>query len=300
MKKTYSGYKNILGGTASNETIEGCLVIEGGGFRGLHTQGFLDVMMREGLNLSCVIGVSAGALAGINYLSGQIGRSARINIGYRFDHRYIGLRALIHSGSVLDVGFLTEDRGITEPLDYARFNDPKKRFVAVATNCLTGKPVYFEKGKCSDILLAARASGTIPSISPEVMIDGVPYLDGGCCMRLPFHWAMEQGYQKIIVLRTRDASFRDAEIPDKRSRRMYGKKYPSLCDALDKNGKGYNRAIEELDRLSEEGRLLHITPSKPITVKKTERDIDKLGDLYFEGVRDAENMLDKLKAYLKN
>ena len=300
MKKTYSGYKNILSGTASKETIEGCLVIEGGGFRGLHSQGFLDVMMREGLNLSCVIGVSAGALAGINYLSGQIGRSARINIGYRFDHRYIGLRALIHSGSVIDVGFLTEDRGITEPVDSARFNDPQKRFVAVATNCLTGKPVYFEKGQCSDIMLAARASGTIPLISPEVMIDGVPYLDGGCCMRLPFRWAMEQGYQKIIVLRTRDASFRDAEIPDRRSRRTYGKKYPALCDALDKNGKGYNRAIEELDRLSAEGRLLHLTPSKPIIVKRTERDIDKLGDLYFEGVRDAEKMLDKLKAYLKN
>ena len=299
MGKTYSRYKDILCGTASTETIEGCLVIEGGGFRGLHSQGFLDVMMREGLNLSCVIGVSAGALSGINYLSGQIGRSARINIGFRHDHRYIGLRALIHSGSVIDVGFLTEDRGITEPLDWERFNDPGKRFVAVATNCLTGKPVYFEKGKCSDILLAARASGTIPSISPEVMIDGVPYLDGGCCMRLPYQWAIDQGFRKIIVLRTRDASYRDAEVPDARTRRNYGKKYPVLCDALDKNGKGYNRAVAELERLDAEGILLHITPSKPITVKKTERDVEKLGELYFEGVCDCENMLEKLKDYLQ-
>lgn len=300
MKKTYSRFEDILSGRASEETIDGCLVIEGGGFRGLHTQGFLDVMMREGLNLSCVIGVSAGALAGINYLSGQIGRSARINIGYRHDHRYIGLRALLHSGSVIDVGFLTEERGITEPLDWDRFSDPKKRFVAVATNCRTGKPVYFEKGKCSDILLAARASGTIPSISPEVMIDGEPYLDGGCCMRLPYRWAIDQGYRKIIVLRTRDASYRDYEGPDIRSRRNYGRKYPALCDALDKNGKGYNKAVDELDRLDSEGVLLHIYPSKPIDVKKTEGDVEKLGELYFDGVRDCENMLDRLKSYLKN
>ena len=300
MGKRYSGYENILSGTASKETIEGCLVIEGGGFRGIHTQGFLDVMMREGLNLSCVIGVSAGALSGINYLAGQIGRSARISIGCRHDHRYIGLRALINSGSVIDVGFLTEERGITEPLDLERFNDPERRFVAVAINCRTGKPVYFEKGKCSDIFLATRASSTIPSISPPVMIDGEPYMDGGCCMRLPFQWAIDEGYRKIIVLRTREASFRDQERPDKIGRILYGKRYPALSEALDTNGKGYNKAIAELERLDAEGVLLHVTPSKPITVKKTERDDEKLGELYFEGVRDCENMLDRLKAYLKN
>ena len=163
-------------GRASEALVPGCLVLEGGAFRGLYTQGFLDAMMENGLNLSCVVGVSAGALAGANYVSGQIGRSARTNLVYRHDSRYIGARSLLHSHSILDVGFLTEDRGVLEPLDRERFDRPEQRYVAVATDCETGEATYFEKGRCSDILLAARASATMPFLSPVVTIDGKPYL----------------------------------------------------------------------------------------------------------------------------
>ena len=196
-------------GRAPEGLAKGCLVVEGGAFRGLHTQGFLDVMMEHGLNLSCVIGVSAGALAGVNYVAGQIGRSARTNIAFRHDSRYIGAKSMLHSHSLLDVGFLTEDRGILEPLDRERFDRPERRFVAVATNCETGAATYFEKGKCGDILLAARASATMPFLSPVVMIDGAPYLDGGCACAIPYRWALDQGYEKIVVLRTRDKAYRD-------------------------------------------------------------------------------------------
>lgn len=71
MKKVYSGLAGIPDGRASEAVTEACLVLEGGAFRGLYTQGFLDAMMKNDLNLSCVIGVSAGALAGINYVSGR-------------------------------------------------------------------------------------------------------------------------------------------------------------------------------------------------------------------------------------
>ena len=90
MAKVYSRLDEIPKGTASDKITEGCLVLEGGAFRGLYTQGFLDAMMENDINLSCVIGVSAGALSGMNYVSGQIGRSGRINLGFRHDSRYIG------------------------------------------------------------------------------------------------------------------------------------------------------------------------------------------------------------------
>ena len=116
-RNQYSHFESLPTGRASNDLTEGCLVLEGGAFRGLYTQGVTDLLMLRNINFSCVIGVSAGALGGVGYVSGQIGRSARINIGYRHDARYIGVPALIRSHSILDVGFLTEERGITEPLD---------------------------------------------------------------------------------------------------------------------------------------------------------------------------------------
>ena len=165
-------------------------------------------MMLFGLNLTCVVGVSAGALSGLNYVAGQIGRSARINLGFRHDSRYVGAKAVAHAHSILDIGFLTEDRGVLEPFDWDRFSRPGQRFVAVATNCLSGEAEYFEKGACDDIMLAVRASATMPYISPMVDIGGVPYLDGGCACKIPYEWAIEQGFEKIVVLKTRELPFR--------------------------------------------------------------------------------------------
>ena len=321
-------------GRASEALIPGCLVLEGGAFRGLHTQGFLDVMMEQGLNLSCVIGVSAGALAGVNYVAGQIGRSARTNLAYRHDSRYIGARSLLHSHSLLDVGFLTEDRGVLEPLDRARFDRPEQRFVAVATNCETGEATYFEKGRCSDILLAARASATMPFISPMVMIDGIPYLDGGCACKIPYGWALDQGYERIVVVRTRDLSFRDEGRVRRRvdawtegyvKRRLPGagrvyrasptvadrlirreesavnriyRNYPALATALMEGPQRYNHQADELQRLQDTGRIFQAAPSRPIQVGTIEGDVNKLRDLYQQGREDCQNLLPDLRRYL--
>ena len=321
-------------GRAADTLIPGCLVLEGGAFRGLYTQGYLDAMMENGLNLSCVIGVSAGALAGVNYVSGQIGRSARTNLAYRHDSRYIGARSLLHSHSILDVGFLTEERGVLEPLDRARFDRPEQRFVAVATNCETGAATCFEKGKCGDILLAARASATMPFISPVVMIEGTPYLDGGCACAIPYTWAMEEGFEKILVLRTRELAFRDRGRVRRRAdalaegyvkRKLPGagriyraypavaerlvrreqsavnriyRDYPALAAALSEGSRRYNHQCEELRRLHKQGRLLQLCPSRPIEVGVIEGDVNKLRDLYFLGRDDCLAQLPALRQYL--
>ena len=53
--KIYSRIDEIPEGRASEKITQGCLVLEGGAFRGLYTQGFLDALMLNDINLSCVI-----------------------------------------------------------------------------------------------------------------------------------------------------------------------------------------------------------------------------------------------------
>ncbi len=55
------------------------LVLEGGGMRGLFTAGVLDAFYARGLSFDGVIGVSAGAVFGVNFLSRQPGRVLRYN-----------------------------------------------------------------------------------------------------------------------------------------------------------------------------------------------------------------------------
>ena len=296
-KKAYSRMSEIPTGRAGGELSDACLVLEGGAFRGLYSQGFLDAMMLNGVGLGCVIGVSAGALSGVSYVSGQIGRSARINLGFRRDSRYVGVKALLHGRSILDIGFLTEDRGILEPLDEERFYGSEQRFVAVTTNCLTGETSYFEKGACDDIMLAVRASATMPFISPAVIIDGEPHLDGGCSCKIPYEWALGQGFEKILVIRTRELDFRKEAKEQPIALRVYGE-YPAFARRLARSRIDYNRQCDEIERLHAEGRLLRFAPSEHVSVSRIEGDLEKLGDLYWLGCHDALENLEAMRSYL--
>ncbi len=296
-EKIYSGLDRIPQGKASEKLVPGCLVLEGGAFKGLYTQGFLDAMMTRDLNLQCVIGVSAGALAGINYVSGQIGRSARIALTYRHDPRYVGLKALRNSRSIVDVGFLTEERGIYEPLDRERFDRTEQRFLAVATNCLTGEAEAFEKGKCGDILLAVRASATLPYLAPMVKIDGTPYLDGGCACKIPYRWALDEGFERILVIRTREIEFRKKNREDPLAEKVYHR-YPKIMEKIRCMNLEANREFEEVEQLHAEGRILRIAPSREVKVSRLERDMEKLGDLYWLGYQDGLDREKAIREYL--
>lgn len=56
----------------------------------------MDVFWKK-IEFPYVIGVSAGALNAGNYISKQIGRSARVNIDYVDDPRYIGFKHLLRN-----------------------------------------------------------------------------------------------------------------------------------------------------------------------------------------------------------
>ena len=59
-----------------------CLVLEGGGMRAIYTCGVLDFLMENKINVDKIVGVSAGALYGVNYFSKQPHRALRYNKKY--------------------------------------------------------------------------------------------------------------------------------------------------------------------------------------------------------------------------
>lgn len=154
--KVFSGLDRLPKGLASEQLTEGCVVLEGGAFRGLYTSGVLDALMEAGINLSCTVGVSAGALNGMNYVSGQIGRSGRLNLTYRHDSRYVGLKAIRKNRGVIGFDFILKNVNKEDPLNEERFFRPDRRFIVVATDCITGRPRYFEKAERETIFQAVQ------------------------------------------------------------------------------------------------------------------------------------------------
>lgn len=294
----YSSLSQIPNGHINPDIIvPGCLVLEGGAFRGLYTQGALDAMMENDINVQTTIGVSAGALSGLSYVSGQIGRSARINLHYRHNPDYIGLGAMLHDHGVTGFTFAFEEYDRKEPLDRPVFNDPKRRFLAVATDIESGEPVFFEKGECSDTMKAIQASATVPYVSEPVELDGHLCLDGGCSCPIPVDWAMEQGFDKIMVIRTRDRAYRKTTpSPGPLIDAEYGK-YPAFAQKLKTQLERYNALAEHINDLEQQGRVLVLAPEEPVNISRFEGDMEKLGALYWQGYREAMARMAEIKGY---
>ena len=297
MGNKYSRIDEIPNGMASEELTEGCLVLEGGAFRGLYTQGYLDALMLNNINFQTVIGCSAGAMAGMNYVAGQIGRSARANLGYRHESSFIGVESLKRAHSVIRLDFLLKDYNGIELINIRRFYDPRRRFVAVCTDCDTGETLYFDRDYCGNIADAVKASASMPFVTPMVNVDGKMCLDGGASCKIPYQWAIDQGYEKIVVIKTRENGFRK-KVSDKKSAQRIYRNHQAFAEKVDESSAAYNRQCDELEELNASGRMLVIAPSQKVTVRRVEGNMEKLGNLYWLGYNDALANMDQLKEYL--
>ena len=114
------------------------LLLEGGGMRGLYTAGVLDVFMEHKIEIDGIIGVSAGALFGMNYKSKQIGRVLRYNKKYAGNKEYMGLYSLLKTGNIMNEDFcFNKIVNELDPVDFDTFKKSKVEFYAVVTNIET-------------------------------------------------------------------------------------------------------------------------------------------------------------------
>ena len=268
------------------------LVLEGGGLRGVFTCGVLDCFMDHGVRFPFTVGVSAGACNGLSYMSGQRGRAKKSNIDLMEEHHYVGFKYLLTQGCIMDFKLLFED--FPEkiiPYDYEAYFSNPDRFVMVTTNCITGKAEYFEEKNSSErVMDIVRASSSLPFVSPITYVDGIPMLDGGIVDSIPVEYAINQGYDKLVVILTRNKGYRKKESRMPLAKVTY-KKYPNLRKALQERNATYNRTMNLIERLESEGKITVIRPLKPVEVGRMEKDTSKLRALYQEGYDVAKRLL---------
>lgn len=272
------------------------LVLEGGGLRGVFTCGVLDCFMDNGIHFPFTIGVSAGACNGLSYMSGQRGRAKASNIDLMDKYHYVGFRYLLTQRCIMDFKLLFED--FPEkiiPYDYDTYFSNSDRFVMVTTNCLTGEAEYLEeKASPSRVMEIVRASSSLPFVSPITFVDGIPMLDGGIADSVPVEYAMSQGYERLVVVLTRNKGYRKDDSSMPMAKVIY-RKYPMLQKALSERNAVYNRTMDLIETLEEEGKIKVIRPIKPVKVSRMEKDTAKLSDLYQEGYEVAARLIKQIQ-----
>lgn len=268
------------------------LVLEGGGLRGVFTCGVLDCFMDHEIRFPFTVGVSAGACNGLSYMSGQRGRAKKSNIDLMDEHHYVGFRYILTQKCIMDFKLLFEE--FPEkiiPYDYDAYFSNPDRFVMVTTNCLTGKAEYHEEKQSSKrVMEIVRASSSLPFVSPVTYVDDIPMLDGGIADSIPVEYAMSQGYNKMVVVLTRNKGYRKKASKMHLAKVAY-KKYPNLRKALQDRNAAYNRTMDLIESLEAEGKITVIRPLKPVMVGRMEKDTAKLLALYQEGYEVAEKAI---------
>ena len=268
------------------------LVLEGGGMRGVFTCGVLDSFMDRGIRFPYTIGVSAGACNGLSYMSGQRGRAKYSNIDLLEKYQYIGLKYLLKKRNIMDFDLLFQE--FPEhilPYDYEAYFSCPERYEMVTTNCVTGEANYFEEKRDKHrVIDIVRASSSLPFVCPIAYVDNEPMLDGGIVDSIPVERAMKMGYGQNVVVLTRNRGYRKTER-DIRIPYFIYRRFPRLRVVLSHRCECYNRQLELVERLEDEGKIIAVRPMERLEVDRLESNSTKLRALYDEGYACAEKIL---------
>ncbi len=203
-----------------------CLVLSGGGARGMAHIGVLKILEELRVPIDCIAGTSMGAVVGGLYASGMTAaqiettmrsvdwqeafRDAppRRDLAFRRkqDDRNFLVRlplGLKHGQILLPKGFIQGQklqetlRQLTLPFSNStNFDLLPTPFRAVSTDLLSGDAVVMDKG---DLSIAMRASISAPGVFAPVETQGRLLVDGGLAENLPIDVARRMHADILIV-----------------------------------------------------------------------------------------------------
>lgn len=276
------------------------IVLEGGGVRGIYTAGVLDTFMEYGITFDGLIGVSAGAVHGCSFLSGQKGRSIKYYLEYCNEPKFMSIRNWLRTGDVVDEEFsyhtLPEK---LVPYDFEAFKKNKTPFYAVCTNVESGQPEYIRITDMLSEIDVIRASASLPYFSRLVEFGGKKYLDGGCSDSIPLGAFQNMGYKKNVVVLTRPSDY----VKSKEFTALSGityRKYPEFRKTLSVRHENYNNSLKLVEQGVSDGSVFLIRPSEPPKASRMEHNPDNIRATYELGVKDTKSVINELLKWLTN
>ena len=275
------------------------LVLEGGGMRALFTAGVLDALLDvKELNIDGIVGVSAGALFGANYVSGQKERAIRYNKKYARDKRYMGLYSWIITGNAVNKEFAFYEIPFKlDVFDQEKFKESKIDFHVVMTNIENGQAEYILIEDVFEQMEYLRATSALPFASKIIEINGKKYLDGGISDSIPIDYCESLGYDKIILVLTRPENTYKNDKLSFLYKLVY-RKYPNLVERLINMGKDYEVVLKKIEDLENKNKIFVIRPPQVLKIGRLEKNEDKIQNVYDIGLNTGKKEIDNLLKYL--
>ena len=276
------------------------IVLEGGGMRGMYTCGILDVLMENHIYLDGMVGVSAGIAFGCNYKSHQAGRALRYNVRFSKDKRYSGIMSLLKTGNYYNAYFAYKLVPTHyDVFDYNVFEETAMECYAVCFDVKTGEGVYQRLTHVNaDFFEWIRASASMPVVAQPVEVGGRLLLDGGLADSIPLEFMIKKGYNRNVVILTREEGYRKTAEHGLWFMKPLLRKWPHVIEALKHRPAHYNMQLQQVREQERQGNAFVFRPKKPLDVSRTTHDASEMNRVYQQGREEARERLDELKRFL--
>lgn len=277
------------------------LVLESGGNKGIYIAGVLDVLIENNIFFPVTYAISTGAYHSLSYISKQHKRNYEIMTRYTSDKRYLSFNILRKTGSLYGFDFIFGELS-TEliPFDYNEFFKSSMQLRVGATDCETGKYVFYDKTEMKRDFTSVVASTIMPVFSNIIDYKGKKLLSGDITAPIPLDVAIADGIKNNVVILTSskdDMQKSKVELPLHIIKKKYIN-YPNLINAVNEAYKIYNNEKKLCYQMQNTGNALVIQPSKPITIPKYNKNIYKLKEIYDMGVNDAKENLVNIRRFI--
>lgn len=245
--------------------------------RGVFSVGALDVFLESGFHpFDLAVGVSAGACNLASHLAGQDGRNRRAYFELMTSRDFIDPLRALRGGSVVDLDWLWDALARREPLDVERIVGGTTEFVVVGTSPDTGRPFYVVP-QLANMFDALKGSCALPGLYRRtVVLDGAPMMDGGVADPIPVEEAYRRGARRIIVVRSRPASYIKKPRFENHIASALFRKRPAMIEAIHRSPSEYRRAVEFIHSPPSDCAIFQVAPPESLSTSRTGRDPTKL------------------------
>ncbi len=211
------------------------LVLSSGGSKGLAHIGAINVLEKNGFNITSVSGSSIGAIVGGLYAMGQLQKYAdwvktlnKMGVWGLLDFT-LTAQGLIKGETVF--------KKMKEFIPDMNIEDMKIPFTAVASDLINEEEVVFDKGSFYE---AARASMAIPAIFTPVKFKDTILVDGGILSPVPIPFVKRTDDDILVVVNLYGKKNNNKlSVQEKDSTNSFFSSISNLINTGDKQHVGY-------------------------------------------------------------
>ncbi len=277
------------------------LVLEGGGFRGCYTAGAMKWLHDNGILFKYSVSISATAVHSFFYLTGRIDEMHEMTVKSVTDPKMIGLSAILTEGNICAFEYMKQ-RYVLPP-----YRDALKDLLNSdidyemgVYNMTAQRLEYKNKYDLDPEANLLKASCTLPISGKMTDVNGAKYLDGGIDTMVSVKRAQEKGYDKMLVIVTKDKNY--VRKPNgfflTLLLRLVYHNYPDMLATLDKRTEAYYSQMDSVYELEKEGKGILIRPTRDCGVKRFSGSEAQLEEMFQLGWQDMEDRREEILSFL--